>query len=170
MRCPFCLDIDTRVVDSRLASDDNQIRRRRECNKCLERFTTYESVELNLPKILKSDGRREPFDEAKLRASISRAIEKQPVAVDKIETAITKIQYKLKAAGEREVESKKLGGWVMEQLRQLDQVAYIRFASVYRNFQELREFLQEIELLKNDLPPEIRANQLALLDNDGKES
>ncbi len=170
MRCPFCADMDTRVIDSRLVGEGDQIRRRRVCTKCAERFTTYESAELNLPRILKSDGRREPFSELKLRGGILRAIEKRPVATDRVEVAISQIKHKLRTEGEREVKSRKLGDWVMEQLRTLDQVAYVRFASVYRSFEDVRAFLDEIERLENDLPPEIKESQLDLLKSDGEES
>ena len=170
MRCPFCSDMDTRVIDSRLVGEGDQIRRRRECTKCTERFTTYESAELNLPRILKSDGRREPYSEDKLRGGILRAIEKRPVAMDKVEVAVSQIKHKLRTEGEREVNSRKLGDWVMEQLRTLDQVAYVRFASVYRSFEDVRAFLDEIERMENDLPPEIKESQLDLLKSDGEES
>jgi transcriptional repressor NrdR len=162
--------MDTRVIDSRLVGEGDQIRRRRECTKCTERFTTYESAELNLPRILKSDGRREPYNEDKLRGGMLRAIEKRPVAMDKLEVAISQIKHKLRTEGVREVDSRKLGDWVMEQLRTLDQVAYVRFASVYRSFEDVRAFLEEIERLENDLPPEIKESQLDLLKSDGEES
>lgn len=170
MRCPFCADIDTRVIDSRLVGEGDQVRRRRACCKCAERFTTYESAELNLPRILKSDGRRESYSEEKLRAGISRAIEKRPVAMDKMEATIAKIKHQLRTEGEREISSRKLGDWVMDQLRTLDQVAYVRFASVYRNFEDVRAFLEEVERLEHDLLPEIKENQLDLLKSDGEES
>jgi transcriptional repressor NrdR len=158
--------MDTRVIDSRLVGEGDQIRRRRECTKCTERFTTYESAELNLPRILKSDGRREPYNEDKLRGGMLRAIEKRPVAMDKLEVAISQIKHKLRTEGVREVDSRKLGDWV----RTLDQVAYVRFASVYRSFEDVRAFLDEIERLENDLPPEIKESQLDLLKSDGEES
>jgi len=170
MRCPFCSNMDTRVIDSRLVGEGDQIRRRRECTECKERFTTYESAELNFPRILKSDGRREPFSEDKLRGGMLRAIEKRPVAMERVEVAISQIKHKLRTEGEREVKSRKLGDWVMEQLRSLDQVAYVRFASVYRSFEDVRAFLDEIERLENDLPPEIKESQLDLLKSDGEES
>ena len=170
MRCPFCSNMDTRVIDSRLVGAGDQIRRRRECIKCTERFTTYESAELNFPRILKSDGRREPFSEDKLRGGILRAIEKRPVSMERVEVAISQIKHKLRTEGEREVKSRKLGDWVMEELRTLDQVAYVRFASVYRSFEDVRAFLEEIEQLENDLPPEIKESQLDLLKSDGEES
>ena len=170
MRCPFCSDMDTRVIDSRLVGEGDQIRRRRECTQCKERFTTYESAELNYPRIIKSDGRREPFSDEKLRGGIMRAIEKRPVEMERVETAISHIQHKLRASGDREIKSRKLGDWVMEQLRGLDQVAYVRFASVYRSFEDVRAFLDEIERLENELPPELKESQLNLLPSDGDNS
>lgn len=167
MRCPFCSDPDTRVIDSRLVGEGDQIRRRRECTKCKERFTTYEQAELNFPRIIKSDGRREPFKEDKLRAGILRALEKRPVEMERVDIAVEQIKHKLRALGEREVKSRKLGDWVMEQLRGLDQVAYVRFASVYRSFEDVRAFLDEIERLENELPPELKKSQLDLLPSDG---
>ena len=171
MRCPFCSDLDTRVIDSRLVGEGNQIRRRRECNKCSERFTTYESAELNFPRIIKSDGRREPFKEEKLRGGILRALEKRPVETERIDIAVSNIMHKLRASGDREVPSMTIGNWVMEQLRAIDQVAYVRFASVYRSFEDVRAFLDEIERLEHELPPELRKSQLDLLPSeDGEEN
>jgi transcriptional repressor NrdR len=167
MRCPFCSDLDTRVIDSRLVGEGDQIRRRRECTRCKERFTTYELAELNYPRIIKSDGRREPFKEEKLRGGILRALEKRPVEMERIDIAVEQIKHKLRALGDREVKSRKLGDWVMEQLRSLDQVAYVRFASVYRSFEDVRAFLDEIERLENELPPELKESQLDLLPSDG---
>ena len=145
MHCPFCAHPDTKVIDSRLVADGEQIRRRRECIQCGERFTTFETAELVMPRVIKQDGTREPFNEEKLRYGIQRALEKRPVSVEAIEAAITHIQQKLRATGEREVPSRNVGEWVMDELRQLDQVAYVRFASVYRSFQDLEEFRAEIE-------------------------
>ena len=170
MRCPFCTDPDTRVIDSRLVGEGDQIRRRRECTNCKERFTTYESAELNFPRIIKSDGRREPFKEEKLRAGILRAIEKRPVEMERVEISVSNIMHKLRATGDREVKSIQVGDWVMEQLRGIDQVAYVRFASVYRSFEDVRAFLEEIERLEHELPPELKENQLDLLNADGDES
>ncbi len=167
MRCPFCSALDTRVIDSRLAGDGDQIRRRRECTECKERFTSYETAELNFPRIVKSDGRREPFIEDKLRTGIMRALEKRPVEIEKVEVSIGHIKHLLRSQGEREIKSRKLGDWVMEQLRSLDQVAYVRFASVYQSFTDVRAFLEEIERLENELPPEIKESQLNLLPSDG---
>jgi transcriptional repressor NrdR len=170
MRCPFCTDMDTRVIDSRLVGEGDQVRRRRECTNCKERFTTYEQAELNFPRIIKSDGRRELFKEDKLRSGILRALEKRPVEMERVDIAVELIKHKLRALGEREVKSRKLGDWVMEQLRGLDQVAYVRFASVYRSFEDVRAFLDEIERLENELPPELKKSQLDLLPSDGDKS
>ncbi|GAB1263156.1 transcriptional regulator NrdR [Aurantivibrio plasticivorans] len=147
MHCPFCSADDTKVIDSRLVSEGDQVRRRRECLSCHERFTTYEVAELLMPRVIKSDGTREPFDDQKLRAGMQRALEKRPVSVEKIESAISHIKHKLQATGERELPSREMGELVMEQLRQLDQVAYVRFASVYRSFQDVDEFRKEIDRL-----------------------
>lgn len=148
MHCPFCNADDTKVIDSRLVAEGNQVRRRRECNECGERFTTYESAELLMPKVVKSDGTREPFDEHKLRSGILKALEKRPVSVEQIEATISKICHKLRATGERELSSRVLGEEVMDALRELDQVAYVRFASVYRDFKDLSEFSDEIARLQ----------------------
>ena len=145
MHCPFCTHPDTKVIDSRLVADGEQIRRRRECISCGERFTTFESAELVMPRIIKQSGTREPFDENKLLAGIQRALEKRPVSIEAIDDAITRIKQKLRATGEREVPSRQLGEWVMDELRQLDEVAFVRFASVYRSFKDLDEFRAEIE-------------------------
>ncbi len=150
MHCPFCNADDTKVIDSRLVAEGNQIRRRRECLACSERFTTYETAELLMPKVVKSDGTREPFDENKLRSGIQRALEKRPVGVDVVETAITKICHKLRATGERELPSRAVGEQVMDALREIDQVAYVRFASVYRDFQDLSQFSDEIARLQSN--------------------
>ena len=147
MYCPFCSASDTKVIDSRLTPEGNQTRRRRECPDCKERFTTYETAELSLPRIIKSDGRRAPFSEDKLRAGMLRALEKRPVSVEQIETAIARIIRKAMTSGEREIPSSQIGEWVMEELHQLDQVAYVRFASVYRCFQDIDEFRREISRL-----------------------
>ncbi|MDO9811059.1 transcriptional regulator NrdR [Glaesserella parasuis] len=149
MRCPFCATDDTKVVDSRLTSDGYQIRRRRECPVCKERFTTFESAELLIPHIVKNNGSREPFDERKLRTSLSRALEKRPVSTDDVEQAIHRIVLQLQATGEREVASKFVGDLVLGELKSLDKVAYIRFASVYLSFDDIEEFSKEIERLRN---------------------
>jgi transcriptional repressor NrdR len=147
MRCPFCGAEDTKVIDSRLVAEGDQIRRRRECQTCTERFSTYETAELMLPKIIKQNEVRQPFDEAKLRSGILRALEKRPVSVEQIETTVGHIKHSLISTGEREVSSIRVGEMVMEHLRQLDHVAYVRFASVYRSFEDLNEFRQEIDKL-----------------------
>ena len=170
MRCPFCSHIDTKVIDSRDVGEGEQIRRRRECISCKGRFTTYESAELNLPRGIKSDNRRESFDEKKLRAGILRAVEKCPVEMERVETSISNIKNNLRAVGEREVKSIKIGNWVMEELKELDKVAYVRFASVYRSFEDVRSFLEEVERLEHELPPELKRNQLDLLESNGDEN
>lgn len=147
MYCPFCNASDTKVIDSRLIREGNQTRRRRECPDCKERFTTYETAEFSLPRVIKRDGRRVPFSEDKLRAGILRALEKRPVSVEKVETALARILRKAMTCTEREVPSPQIGEWVMEELHELDQVAYIRFASVYRCFQNIDEFQREISRL-----------------------
>ncbi|OGT58522.1 MAG: transcriptional regulator NrdR [Gammaproteobacteria bacterium RIFCSPHIGHO2_12_FULL_42_10] len=147
MHCPFCSREATKVIDSRLIRENNQTRRRRECLRCKERFTTYETAELTLPRIIKRDGRRALFSEAKLRAGIVRALEKRPVSVEQIETLIARLIRKATTSGEREIPSSQMGEWVMEELHQLDQVAYVRFASVYRCFQDINEFQREITKL-----------------------
>ncbi|KAB7622763.1 transcriptional regulator NrdR [Alkalilimnicola sp. S0819] len=148
MRCPFCQAQDTRVIDSRLASEGDQVRRRRECVACSERFTTYENAELLLPRMVKSDGTREPFDEGKLRTGMQRALEKRPVSVEDVEAAIHRIKKRLQGSGERELPARQLGEWVMDELRELDQVAYVRFASVYRSFQDVSAFREVIDGLE----------------------
>ncbi len=149
MYCPFCNADDTKVTDSRLMSEGNQIRRRRECIHCKERFTTYETAELSLPRVIKRDGRRDAFNEDKLRAGMQRALEKRPISSEAIENAISRILHKSRACGEREIPSAQIGEWVMEELHNLDQVAYVRFASVYRSFQDIKEFREEISRLEN---------------------
>ncbi|MDC1210534.1 transcriptional regulator NrdR [Porticoccaceae bacterium] len=152
MYCPFCKADDTKVVDSRLVADGGQVRRRRECLSCSERFTTYEMAELVMPRVIKTDGTREPFDENKLRAGLQRALEKRPVSIEQIEVALSQIRHFLQVTGEREVPSRMIGEAVMSKLRELDEVAYVRFASVYRSFQDLSEFQDELNRL-NALKP-----------------
>jgi len=168
MHCPFCAANDTKVIDSRLASEGAMVRRRRECLSCAERFTTYESAELVMPHVIKSDGRREPFDEDKLRSGIVRALEKRPVASESIEAAITHIMKKVRTTGERDFDSQAIGNLVMDELRDLDQVAYVRFASIYRSFQDVNAFEEEIEKLKNIPSPELKKRQHSLLPEDDK--
>lgn len=141
------------MIDSRLADEGDAVRRRRECLACRERFTTFEHAELRLPQIIKSDGRREPFSEAKLRAGLQRALEKRPVDAAQIDTIVAFVRRSLMGSGEREVASRQIGEWIMGQLRELDKVAYVRFASVYRSFQDLNAFREEVERLEDrDLP------------------
>ncbi len=163
MHCPFCTHDDTRVIDSRLLGEGDQIRRRRECMSCKARFTTYETAELNLPRVIKSDGRRETFSDEKLRRGIVKALEKRPVPMERVEAALDRIRRRVRESGDREIESRRVGELVMEALRGLDQVAYVRFASVYRSFEDVKAFLEEIERLENDLPPGLREQQLALI-------
>jgi transcriptional repressor NrdR len=148
MHCPFCAAEDTKVIDSRLVAEGDQVRRRRECLSCAERYTTYETAELVMPRVIKQNGDREPFDEEKLRAGLLRALERRPVSVEDIEADINHIKHALRAMGEREVPSLIVGELVMESLKKLDQVAYVRFASVYRSFQDIAAFRDEIERLE----------------------
>jgi transcriptional repressor NrdR len=148
MRCPFCRSDLTSVVDSRLAEEGDAVRRRRRCGNCGARYTTLERAQLRMPLVIKSDGKSEPFQEAKLRGGIGRALEKRPVDSDSIEAALHRIQRKLLTLGIREVQARQIGEWVMEELRDLDQVAYVRFASVYRSFQDVSEFNREIARLR----------------------
>ncbi len=148
MRCPFCFEHETKVIDSRLAGEAEQVRRRRECTRCGERFTTYESAELSLPRMVKRDATREPFEEEKLRQGLLRALEKRPVSMEQVEAAICRIKRKLQSCGEREIPTRTLGDWIMDELQELDDVAYVRFASVYRCFQDVSAFEQEIQKLR----------------------
>lgn len=148
MFCPFCSAQDTKVIDSRLVADGLQVRRRRACNECQERFTTFESAELLMPRLIKSDGRREPFDDEKLLVGINRALEKRPVSLEDIEVGVNHLKSTLRATGEREVPSKMVGELVMNLLKALDKIAYIRFASVYRSFEDVKEFGEEIAKLE----------------------
>lgn len=166
MHCPFCNAQDTKVIDSRLSSEGAMVRRRRECLTCNERFTTFETAELVMPRIVKSDGRREPFNEEKLRAGIIRALEKRPVSSDEIDLAITHIMKRIRAKGERDVPASEVGNLVMLELKDIDQVAYVRFASVYRSFQDVSAFEEEIEKLKNSPSPEVKKRQHSLLPDD----
>ncbi len=152
MHCPFCSADDTKVIDSRLVAEGNQIRRRRECLSCHERFTTYEIAELLMPRVIKQDGSREPFDENKLRAGFLRALEKRPVSIEDVESALNHIKLFLQSTGEREILARVIGEKVMEQLQQLDEVAFVRFASVYRRFTDISEFRDEIDRLQQQLP------------------
>jgi transcriptional repressor NrdR len=149
MHCPFCGHVETTVTDSRLAADGGQIRRRRECLSCGERFTTFETAELLMPRVVKSDGSREPFDERKLAHGMIKALEKRPVSAEAIEQAVSRICHKLRVFGEREVPARTIGEFVMEELRHLDEVGYVRFASVYRSFQDIEAFRTEIDQLRS---------------------
>lgn len=168
MHCPFCNAPETKVIDSRLTNEGDQVRRRRECLTCAERFTTFEIPELMMPRVIKQNGSRQPFDEDKLRNGFMRALEKRPVDTDRIEAAISHIRHKLLVMGEREVSSQLIGEQVMQELRELDQVAYVRFASVYRDFQDVREFRDEIDRLEREPSPEVRKQQMPLLPENGK--
>ena len=147
MFCPFCSEQETKVIDSRLVAEGQQVRRRRECMVCHERFTTFESAELVMPRVIKRDGSREPFNEDKLRAGLQRALEKRPVSTEKVEQCILSLKSQLRATGEREVSSELLGNLIMKALKELDKVAYVRFASVYRSFEDIRELGEEIARL-----------------------
>lgn len=152
MHCPFCQHEDTRVIDSRLAEDGATVRRRRECPQCGERFNTFETAELKLPTVVKSGERRQVFDERKLRTSFERALQKRPVASHDVDNSVREIVNDLRRSGEREVSSRQIGELVMRELKKLDQVAYVRFASVYRKFEDVHAFREEIEKLERDLP------------------
>ena len=163
MHCPFCGHDETKVIDSRLAGEGRQIRRRRQCLACNERFTTFEAAELVMPRIVKNDNSRQPFDEEKLRSSMVRALEKRPVPSDQLEEAIGHLVHKLRTMGEREVPSRLIGEFVMEDLRALDEVAYVRFASVYRRFQDITEFEDEIKRLQRISETAASREQMSLL-------
>lgn len=166
MHCPFCNNEETKVIDSRLAGEGLQVRRRRECQSCAERYTTFESAELVMPHVVKRDGRREPFDEKKLRAGILRALEKRPVKSEAVEESIGRVIHQLQTVGEREVTGRLVGDMIMEELHGLDEVAYVRFASVYRSFQDITEFQEEIQRLKLRPNPDAEREQMSLLPDD----
>ncbi len=166
MHCPFCSHEETKVIDSRLAGEGLQVRRRRECQSCGERYTTFESAELVIPNVVKRDGRREPFDELKLRAGITRALEKRPVESEIVEESIGRIIHRLQTFGEREVTGRFVGDLVMEELHGLDEVAYVRFASVYRSFQDITEFQEEIQRLRSRPSPLAEREQMSLLPDE----
>jgi transcriptional repressor NrdR len=163
MRCPFCGTQDTKVVDSRLSGEGDQVRRRRRCVVCKERFTTYETAELNLPRLIKQDGSRVPFDGRKLASGMMRALEKRPVGTEEVDAALNRIRRRLMASGDREITTRQIGEWVMEELRTLDQVAYVRYASVYRKFEDVAAFREEIDRLEKQPTPEARRQQMDLL-------
>lgn len=150
MRCPFCSNTDSKVIDSRLSRDDNVIRRRRECESCERRFTTYERIEEMLPLVVKKDGRREPYDRKKILIGVQKACEKRPVSVETIDQVVEKIEKRLQEAGDKEIPSTKIGERIMSELHDLDQVAYVRFASVYRSFKDLNEFMTELKELLDE--------------------
>ena len=162
MHCPFCQHEDTRVIDSRVSDDGGTIRRRRECEQCGERFNTFETAEIKLPSVVKSDGRREAFDEGKLRTGFMRALQKRPIASVAVDSAVRAVVEDLRRSGEREVPSLRVGELVMRELKKLDHVAYVRFASVYRSFEDVQAFREEIERLERDLPT-LEGLQLPLL-------
>ncbi len=164
MRCPYCGAQDTKVMDSRLAGDGDQVRRRRRCVVCAERFTTYEAVELNLPRVIKRNGTRVPFDGDKLRSGLMRATEKRPISTEQIEDAIARIQRQLLGTADGEISAREIGELAMTELRSLDKVAYVRFASVYRKFEDVAAFREEIERLERNSAPEVDRAQLDLLD------
>ena len=152
MRCPFCRHEDTQVVDSRVSEDGAAIRRRRRCPSCDKRFTTYERVELALPSVVKKDGSRTEFDRRKIVASMKLALRKRPVAADAIDAAVARIEYQVLGSGEREVQSERLGELVMNELRQLDTIAYVRFASVYKRFEDVSEFEDVLDEFRRAAP------------------
>ncbi len=166
MHCPFCSHEETKVIDSRLSGEGRQIRRRRECQKCGERFTTFETPELVMPRLVKRDQSREPFDEAKLRSGMVRALEKRPVSMETVEAAVARIIHGVQTMGEREIPSRLVGEMVMEELRNMDEVAYVRFASVYRSFQDVTAFQDEIRRLREMGDAERRRNQMSLLPDE----
>lgn len=169
MYCPYCGHQETKVVDSRLAGDGYQTRRRRECIDCSERFTTFESAELVLPKLIKRDESREPFNESKLRAGILVATEKRPISIESIEELISRIIRRVQKLGEREIQSRTLGEIVMRELREIDEIAFVRYASVYRRFQDIEEFEREIESLR-DTPSEADSRSQISIFHDDEES
>ena len=147
MYCPFCENLETKVIDSRLVTEGHQVRRRRECSECKERFTTFEMAELVMPRVIKRDGRREPFNEDKTNNGLQRALEKRPVSVEQTEHLLNRVKSQLRATGEREVASQLIGKFIMEALLDIDEVAYVRFASVYQSFEDIREFSEAIARL-----------------------
>ncbi len=166
MKCPFCGAPDTRVVDSRLASESTQVRRRRECASCGSRFTTYEAPMLNMPMVIKNDGSRDTFDEQRVRTGMMRALEKRPVPAERIEDAMAHIKRQLAAMDAREVPSRQIGELVMRELKALDHVAYIRFASVYLSFEDIKSFEELIRRLEAEPTPEMQERQVPLIDDE----
>lgn len=168
MHCPFCGNEETKVTDSRLAGEGRQIRRRRECLACGERFTTFETAELVMPQVVKGDETREPFDVSKMRAGMLKALEKRPVGTEALEAAVERICHRLRVLGEREVDARAIGELVMEELRQMDEVAYVRFASVYHRFQDADEFRDQLDELSVSRRRAPAAGQLPLLPGAGQ--
>lgn len=152
MRCPFCNHPDTSVVDSRVSDEGDFIRRRRRCARCERRFTTYERADISFPSIVKNDGRRTPYQRAKLRASLDLALRKRPVSTEQVDSAVSSVEEQLLSSALREVPSAQLGEWVMHELKALDKVAYVRFASVYRSFQDLADFRSAVDEIGGDAP------------------
>jgi transcriptional repressor NrdR len=150
MRCPYCTSIDNKVVDSRMGKEGDTIRRRRECLKCEGRFTTYERVEEVLPSVIKKDGRREPYDRMKILSGLKKACEKRPIGVEVLEKSVDNIEKSMQEKGFKEIPSKAIGEEVMNQLHNLDEVAYVRFASVYRSFKDINEFMSELKDILNE--------------------
>lgn len=169
MWCPFCSHEDTRVVDSRLTRDGMQIRRRRECSKCSGRFNTFESPELKAPRVIKTDGVREAFSESKLREGMMKALEKRPVETREVERSIRSLLREISSVEDAEIPSSLIGEWVMRELARLDQVAYIRFASVYQRFDDIRAFTELIERLENENPGQVDRRQISLLDRQARD-
>jgi transcriptional repressor NrdR len=165
MHCPFCHHGDTRVIDSRVSDDGASVRRRRECEACGARFNTFETAEVKLPAVLKHDGRREPFDAAKLRRGLEQAFHKRPVGPDTLEPLLERLLARARAYDDRELEARRIGEWVMSELKAIDQVAYVRFASVYRRFEDVQAFREEFERLEREMPP-VEGLQLPLLDGE----
>jgi transcriptional repressor NrdR len=166
MHCPFCNFTDTKVIDSRLTVDNSKVKRRRECVSCENRWSTLESADLNLPRVIKKDNSREDFSENKVERGIIRALNKRSVDKDAIDIAIQNIKNKLKAISDKEIISSQIGILVMQELKDLDQVAYIRFASVYHSFEDLQAFQDIINIIEKDLTPEMKKTQLKLIDDD----
>ena len=166
MHCPFCNSAETKVIDSRLTSGNSQVKRRRECLNCENRWSTLETADLNLPRVIKKDNSREDFSEKKVERGIIRALNKRSVNNDSIDTAIQNIKNKLKALTDKEIISSQIGVLVMQELRELDQVAYIRFASVYHSFDDLQAFQDIIMIIEKDLSPEMMKTQLKLIDEE----
>ncbi|GAB4200602.1 MAG: transcriptional regulator NrdR [Wenzhouxiangellaceae bacterium] len=164
MFCPFCNHTDTKVVDSRVSSEGFQVRRRRECERCGARFSTFEAAALKAPNVIKSDGTREPFKEEKLRGGFYKALEKRPVETADIERSVRRLLQHIRTLEDAEISSRQIGEWVMGELRGLDQVAYVRFASVYRRFEDVQAFREEIEKLEREIVQGNDDRQISLLD------